>query len=172
MRRSHDKLLIPLHFIPVLKLWFLISLSFIATSTNGALLPCPLSLLFFIHLLPFPFPSFTSCLTALLTLLPDDSRFALVTAPPTLSLPTIFPPEMLHRCSPVCPSVPLSGRSSTQRRLSGWPGAGPGCWTFYVELCAERPCCCSLCLVSHEWHTVGSDWDFANTNVYSHFHQW
>ena len=58
MRRSHDKLLIPLHFIPVLKLWFLISLSFIATSTNGALLPYPLSLLFFIHLLPFPFPSF------------------------------------------------------------------------------------------------------------------
>ena len=57
---------------------------------HEALLPCPLSLLFFIHLLPFPFPSFPSCLTALLILLPNDSRFALVTAPPTLPphLPT------------------------------------------------------------------------------------
>ena len=52
-----------------------------------------------------------------LTLLPDDSRFALVTAPP-LS-PLFFPPEILHRCSPICLTVPLSGCNSTQRCLSG-----------------------------------------------------
>ena len=83
-----------------------------------------------------------------LTLLLDDSRFTLVTAPPLC--PSFFPPEILPRCNPVCPSVPLSGCSSTQRCLSGWPGAGPRCWTFCLKLWSERPCCCSLCLVSHE----------------------
>ena len=72
---------------------------------HEALLPCPLSLLFFIHLLPFPFPSFPSCLTALLILLPDDSRFALVTAPPTLPAPPFFPPERYY--TGAAPSVPV-----------------------------------------------------------------
>ena len=71
---------------------------------HEALLPCPLSLLFFIHLLPFPFPSFPSCLTALLILLPDDSRFALVTAPATLP-----PLHSSHEryCTGAAPSVPV-----------------------------------------------------------------
>ena len=105
-----------------------------------------------------------------LTLLPDDSRFALVTSPPLC--PPFFPPEILHRCSRICPTVPFSGRSSTQRCPSGWPGAGPRCWTFCLKLWSERPGCCSPCLVSHEWHTVDSDWDFADTNVYSQLHWW
>ena len=124
----------------------------------------------FIHLLPFLFSSFFSSLTALLTFLPDDSRFALMPAP-RLCPPLLPTREILHRCSPICPSVPLSGHSSTQRCLSGWPGTGPRCWTFCLKLCLESSCCCSLCLGSHEWHTVDSDWDFADTNVYSHFHQ-
>ena len=37
---------------------------------------------------------------------------------PTVS-PLLPTREILHRCSPICPSVPLSGRSSTQRCLSG-----------------------------------------------------
>ena len=90
---------------------------------------------------------------------------------PQLCTP-IFPPEILHRCSPVCPSVPLSGCSSTPRCLSGWPGAGPRCCTFFLKLWSERPCCCSRCFISHEWHTVDSDWDFADMNVYNHFYQW
>ena len=118
--------------------------------------------------LSFPFIFLISYCS--LTLLLDDSRFALMTAPRLC--PPIFPPEMLHRCSPICPSMPLSGRSSTQRRLSGWPGAGPRCWTFCLKLWSERLCCCSLCLISHEWHTVDSDWDFADINVYSLLHQW
>ena len=58
----------------------------------------------FIHLLPFLFPSFSSSLTALLILLPNDSRFALVTAPPTLPTP-VFPPE--RYCTGAAPSVPV-----------------------------------------------------------------
>ena len=103
--------------------------------------------------LSFPFIFLISYCS--LTLLLDDSRFALVTAVPLC--PQFFPSEMLHRCSPICPSVPLLGCSSTQRCLSGWPGAGPRCWAFCLKLWSERPCCCSLCLVSHEWHTVYSD---------------
>ena len=89
----------------------------------------------FIHLLPFLFSSFSSSLTALLTLLPDDYRFALMPAPPLG--PSFFPPEILHRCSPICPSVPLSGCSSTQCCHSGWPGTGPRCWAFCLKLFRE-----------------------------------
>ena len=105
-----------------------------------------------------------------LTLLLDDSRFALMTAPPLC--PPFFPPE--RYCTGAAPSVPvcLSQDAVVQRHLSGWPGAGQRCWNFCLKLWSERPCCCSLCLVSHEWHTMDSDWDFADTNVYTHFHQW
>ena len=156
-----------LHFYVKIKILLIIHLSHV-NQWNTSSLSSFSSV--FIHLLPFLFPSFSLSLTALLTLPPDDSRFALVTAPPLC--PPFFPPEILHRCSPVCPSVPLSRCGSTQRCLSGWPGAGPRCWTFCLKLWSERPCCCSLCLVSHEWHTVDSDWDFADTNVYTHFYQW
>ena len=126
--------------------------------------------LFFMHLLPFSFSSFSSSLNALW--LSFQMTLDLLSWLLSPLCPHFFPSEILHKCSPVCPSVPFSGRSSTQRRLSGWPGAGPRCWTFCLKLCAERPCCCSLCLVSHEWHTVDSDWDFVDTNVYTHFYQW
>lgn len=149
--------------IPVLKLWFLISLSFIATSTNGALLPCPLSLLFnypssstsypFIFLMSFLFwLSFQMTLDLLCDCSPNSI--------PPHHLPTRDAAQVQPHPVPV---ELLSGRSRTQWWLWGHLGR-TNVLDFLSEAMCRRPCCYSLCLISHEWRP--ELWlDFADTNM-------
>lgn len=118
-----------------------------ATSTNEALIPCPL-FLFFIHILALSFSCFSLFSSCSLTLTLDGSRFALSDSAPLHS--HLVTREILYRYSPICPTVGLLGCSSTQRCLSVSPGAGSRCWTFCLKLWSEKPCCWSHCFVSHE----------------------
>lgn len=58
-----------------------------ATSTNEALIPCPLFLLFFIHILALSFSCFSLFSSCSLTLTLDGSRFALSDSAPLHSHP-------------------------------------------------------------------------------------
>ena len=89
-----------LHFYVKIKILLIIRLSHVNQRSTSSLSSFSSV---FIHLLPFLFPSFSSSLTALLTLPPDDSRFALVTAP--AQCPPFLPPERF--CTGAARSIPV-----------------------------------------------------------------